>query len=165
VSPTSKHALIFLHRSSFYVIVITDTPVPQDTPYGNTEANLDIQSGACATISISLSHTIPCFMFQSRWSLLPNSQHFLFDCRSVLFVRCHAILISNLFSSSGAPPWNPDENTSSDSSEPYLELLDYLLGATDIPTVLTTSYGDDEQSVPYGYALRVCRGFAALGAR
>jgi len=30
---------------------------------------------------------------------------------------------------------------------------------------ISTSYGDDEQTVPYSYARRVCDGFMALGAR
>ena len=34
-----------------------------------------------------------------------------------------------------------------------------------IPYVVSTSYGDDEITVPPSYADRVCRGFAALGAR
>ena len=65
------------------------------------------------------------------------------------------------------PPYNPDENTQRDTNEPYLDLVDYFLGSDtkDLPSVLSHSYGDDEQSVPYGYAVRVCRGYAALGAR
>ena len=34
-----------------------------------------------------------------------------------------------------------------------------------IPQVLSTSYGDDEQTVPFSYARRVCEQFAQLGAR
>lgn len=48
-----------------------------------------------------------------------------------------------------------------------MDLINYLLGLpdSDLPSVLTTSYGDDEQSVSYEYASRVCRGYAALGTR
>lgn len=45
----------------------------------------------------------------------------------------------------------PDPNDS--SNEPYLEFLHYILGLPDnkLPKVLTTSYGEDEQSVPESY--------------
>jgi tripeptidyl-peptidase-1 len=35
----------------------------------------------------------------------------------------------------------------------------------DLPYVITTSYGDDEQTVPRDYAKRVCAELAQLGAR
>ena len=59
----------------------------------------------------------------------------------------------------------PDPNDS--SNEPYLEQLQYLLGLSDedLPAVLTTSYGESEQSVPASYAVAVCNLFAQLGAR
>lgn len=67
----------------------------------------------------------------------------------------------------GRGTWNPDLNTAENSNEPYLALVSYLLSLedADLPSVLTTSYGDDEQSVSEAYAQRVCTGFAALGAR
>jgi len=43
--------------------------------------------------------------------------------------------------------------------------LDYALGQKSLPQTVSTSYGDDEQTVPESYALRVCAGFAQLGAR
>lgn len=68
---------------------------------------------------------------------------------------------------SGNGPYNPDANSASNTNEPYLDLQNYLLSLPDaeLPSVLTTSYGDDEQTVPYEYAVRVCRGYAALGVR
>ncbi|RMZ82283.1 hypothetical protein DV738_g1875, partial [Chaetothyriales sp. CBS 135597] len=53
------------------------------------------------------------------------------------------------------------------TNEPYLEELQYLLNLndTDLPGVLSTSYGEDEQSLPRSYAIEVCRLFLALGAR
>lgn len=36
---------------------------------------------------------------------------------------------------------------------------------SDIPQTISTSYGDDEQTVPESYAKRVCSEFAQLGAR
>ena len=64
-----------------------------------------------------------------------------------------------LTSFAAKPPFDPDENTPYNSNEPYFDLIDYLLNMNDIdlPSVLTTSYGDDEQSVPRVYAERVCR--------
>ncbi|OTA70220.1 peptidase-like protein [Hypoxylon sp. EC38] len=59
----------------------------------------------------------------------------------------------------------PDPNTV--SNEPYLEYLTYLLNLNDedLPHTLTTSYGEDEQSVPRTYVEKVCTMFGQLGAR
>ncbi|KAI1162839.1 subtilisin-like protein [Nemania serpens] len=59
----------------------------------------------------------------------------------------------------------PDPNVS--SNEPYLELLTYLLRQPNskLPHTLTTSYGEDEQSVPKEYVKKVCTMFGQLGAR
>ncbi|KAI9699722.1 MAG: vesicle formation at the endoplasmic reticulum [Candelina mexicana] len=59
----------------------------------------------------------------------------------------------------------PDLTTG--ANEPYLDLLHYLikLPDSDLPKVLTTSYGEDEQSVPQSYARTTCNMFAQLGAR
>ena len=53
------------------------------------------------------------------------------------------------------------------TNEPYLEELHYLLSLSDdqLPTVLSTSYGETEQSVPRSYAQNVCFLYAQLGAR
>ena len=40
-----------------------------------------------------------------------------------------------------------------------------MLNLTDIPQTISTSYGDDEQTVPIAYATSVCKLFAQLGAR
>ncbi|KAF8328681.1 peptidase S8/S53 domain-containing protein [Cantharellus anzutake] len=74
---------------------------------------------------------------------------------------------STFYSVGGSPPYNPDVNTPFNANEPFLELVHYFMSLPNeqLPSVLTTSYGDDEQSVPRAYAVRVCRGFAALGAR
>lgn len=65
----------------------------------------------------------------------------------------------------GSPPFNPDLNTPTDTNEPYLTWLAYVLAEETLPLVISTSYGDDEQSVPYSYAKRACDGFMQLGAR
>ncbi|KAJ7750059.1 tripeptidyl peptidase A [Mycena maculata] len=66
------------------------------------------------------------------------------------------------------PPYIPDQNQDGEQpgvNEPYLDFIDYVLALDDPPTVITTSYGDDEQTVPRDYANAVCQGFAKLGAR
>ena len=59
----------------------------------------------------------------------------------------------------------PDKGETTDSNEPYLVWLQYVLGLNDLPYTVSTSYGDDEQTVPLSYAQRVCQDFAQLGAR
>ena len=65
---------------------------------------------------------------------------------------------------------------------PYADWLDFVLNKPTLPYVISTSYGDDEQTgmlpieilsvdqvclikqqVPKSYAERVCKGFAQLG--
>jgi tripeptidyl-peptidase-1 len=43
--------------------------------------------------------------------------------------------------------------------------LDFVLAQKEVPLSISTSYGDDEQTVPRSYALRACAGFAQLGVR
>ena len=59
----------------------------------------------------------------------------------------------------------PDINVN--NNEPYLEFFTYLTGLDDkdLPQVLTTSYGEDEQSVPAEYAKTVCNMIGQLGTR
>ncbi|KZO99708.1 subtilisin-like protein [Calocera viscosa TUFC12733] len=76
--------------------------------------------------------------------------------------------VPNVFySTGGSPPFNPDDAEDSNTNEPYAEWLDYVLAldSDDLPSVVSTSYGDDEQTVPESYALAVCDQFAQLGAR
>ncbi|KAI4180759.1 MAG: hypothetical protein L6R41_007030 [Letrouitia leprolyta] len=61
-----------------------------------------------------------------------------------------------------------DQPTAADNqNEPYLDFLHYILALPDseLPTTLTTSYGEDEQSVPEPYTNMTCSLFAQLGAR
>ncbi|KAJ7252395.1 peptidase S8/S53 domain-containing protein [Mycena haematopus] len=72
------------------------------------------------------------------------------------------------YSTNSVPPYIPDQNQDGEQpgvNEPYLDFINYVLGLDDPPTVITTSYGDDEQTVPRDYANAVCQGFAKLGAR
>lgn len=71
---------------------------------------------------------------------------------------------------SGRGPLVPDldqPDASASSNEPYLEYFTELLKKPDseLPTTLTTSYGEDEQSVPASYAKSVCDLIGQLGAR
>ena len=69
------------------------------------------------------------------------------------------------YNTGGMPPFKASISTPTDTNEPYLAFLNYALAQDDLPYVISSSYGDDEQTVPYSYAKRVCHGFAQLGAR
>ncbi|KAF2671016.1 tripeptidyl-peptidase 1 precursor [Microthyrium microscopicum] len=70
------------------------------------------------------------------------------------------------YNTGGSPPFKPDAFTRTNSNEPYLEWVQYMLSTEkDLPGVVSNSYGDNEQTVPADYAERVCQGFAQLGAR
>lgn len=71
------------------------------------------------------------------------------------------------YSVGGSPPYTPDAATTTDSNEPYLTWLEHLLSQPDeeLAKVISTSYDDDEQTVPPSYATRVCNDMAQLGAR
>ncbi|KUJ06660.1 tripeptidyl peptidase-like protein [Mollisia scopiformis] len=69
------------------------------------------------------------------------------------------------FNTGGSPPFVPDLLTPTDTNEPYLTWLNYVLALNSTPQVISTSYGDDEQTVPLSFATSVCNGFAQLGAR
>ncbi|KAF2501113.1 tripeptidyl-peptidase 1 precursor [Lophium mytilinum] len=69
------------------------------------------------------------------------------------------------WSTGGSPPFIPDTNTPTDTNEPYLVWVQYILSQKSIPQTITTSYGDDEQTIPKSYAERVCKDFARIGAR
>ncbi|KAI2786276.1 Tripeptidyl-peptidase sed4 [Penicillium oxalicum] len=61
----------------------------------------------------------------------------------------------------GVAPFIPDADEpteASDSNEPYLIFYEYLLSKhnSELPQVISNSYGDDEQTVPIKYAQRVC---------
>lgn len=91
------------------------------------------------------------------------------------------------FTTGGMPPFNPDDLTrksknkhdtspsffmqlltsfvATNTNEPYLQFLDAVLDMDTLPQVISSSYGDDEQTVPEAYAKKVCTLFAQLGAR
>lgn len=69
------------------------------------------------------------------------------------------------YSTGGEPPFNPDISTPTNTNEPYLVWVNWLLQQKFIPQVISTSYGDSEQTVPQSYAERVCKQLAQVGAR
>jgi tripeptidyl-peptidase-1 len=69
------------------------------------------------------------------------------------------------YNTGGSPPFIPSLSTPTDTNEPYLTFLNYVLAQDKLPYVFSSSYGDDEQTVPQSYAIRACAGFAQLGAR
>ncbi|CAH7671953.1 peptidase S8/S53 domain-containing protein [Phakopsora pachyrhizi] len=76
--------------------------------------------------------------------------------------------IENVFYSvGGSPPFKPTPSSRTNTNEPYLEWVEYISNQDDerIPKVISTSYGDVEETVPESYARRVCDHFASLGAR
>ncbi|KAL3474295.1 peptidase S8/S53 domain-containing protein [Aspergillus californicus] len=56
---------------------------------------------------------------------------------------------------------------SDNSNEPFLDFLHGVLklNQTELPQVISTSYGEDEQTIPEGYARSVCNLYAQLGSR
>ncbi|KAJ5908459.1 hypothetical protein N7495_001141 [Penicillium taxi] len=65
------------------------------------------------------------------------------------------------FITGGVAPFIPDADEpteSDDSNEPYLIYYNYLLNKnnSELPQVISNSYGDDEQTVPEKYAKSVC---------
>jgi tripeptidyl-peptidase-1 len=83
----------------------------------------------------------------------------------VQYARAISESIPNVFYSvGGSPPWL---GSGTNTNEPYLDFLNYLLGlnASALPNTLSISYGDDEATVPLSYATTVCNLFSQLGAR
>ncbi|KAF8492103.1 tripeptidyl peptidase A [Gautieria morchelliformis] len=72
---------------------------------------------------------------------------------------------ATVFTTAGSPPFIPDDYTPTNSNEPYLNWVDFLLNEASLPQTISTSYGDDEQTVPRSFARKVCHSFAQLGAR
>ncbi|KAI2786887.1 Tripeptidyl-peptidase sed2 [Penicillium oxalicum] len=74
------------------------------------------------------------------------------------------------FSTGGRGPLVPDldqPDINDNNNEPYLDFLQNVIKMSDkdLPQVISTSYGEDEQSVPASYARSVCNLIAQLGGR
>ncbi|KAL3959176.1 hypothetical protein ACCO45_007338 [Purpureocillium lilacinum] len=72
---------------------------------------------------------------------------------------------NDFYSTAGSPPFIPDASTPNNTNEPYIEWLNYMNGLDEVPTTVTSSYGDNEQTVPRDYAENVCNQFMKLAAR
>ncbi len=83
----------------------------------------------------------------------------------VQYARAITKSIPNVFYSVGGSP--PIVGGGTNTNEPYLEFLNYLLALSNssLPNTISISYGDDEDTVPLDYADNVCSLFAQLGAR
>ncbi|KAI0966227.1 tripeptidyl-peptidase 1 precursor [Xylaria arbuscula] len=92
-----------------------------------------------------------------------ESQEANLDFQAITGINPQTPIIS--FSTGGSPPFIPSASTPTNSNEPYLVWVNWLLKQKSIPLVISTSYGDDEQTVPTSYARRVCQQFAQVGAR
>jgi tripeptidyl-peptidase I len=70
-----------------------------------------------------------------------------------------------MYNTGGSPPLVPGTVEGKNENEPYVEWLDYMLTQEkNVPYVISTSYGDDEFTVPPDYAQKVCQNMAQLGA-
>lgn len=71
------------------------------------------------------------------------------------------------FTTGGSPPFQADDANPSNTNEPYLDWLMAVLALPqdELPLVISSSYADEEQTVPPSYARKVCSMFAQLGAR
>lgn len=86
------------------------------------------------------------------------------DVQTMLGIAWPVPLVS--YSTGGPQPgYKPDKATPTNSNEPYLAWVQYMLGQQSLPNVVSTSYGDDEQTVSPQYAKSVCDAFAQLGAK
>ncbi|KAL8849729.1 MAG: hypothetical protein Q9221_005339 [Calogaya cf. arnoldii] len=85
------------------------------------------------------------------------------DAGTILGISYPATLIA--YNTGGSPPFIPDDNTPTNFNEPYLVWVQYVFAQRDLPQVISTSYGDDDLTVPQVYAHRVCNQFAQQGAR
>ncbi|KZT67453.1 subtilisin-like protein [Daedalea quercina L-15889] len=72
---------------------------------------------------------------------------------------------ATFYTTGGSPPFIPDDTTPDNTNEPYADWLAYILSDPSPPQTISTSYGDNEQTVPYSYATRVCKELAQLSAR
>lgn len=73
------------------------------------------------------------------------------------------------FITGGSPPYIPniDGPAGDNQNEPYLPYYNALLARnnSELPQVISNSYGDEEDTVPLKYAQRVCNQIAQMGAR
>jgi tripeptidyl-peptidase-1 len=90
------------------------------------------------------------------------------DVQNIVSIA-HPLPITEYITGGGAPYFpDPVEPAGTpDENEPYLPYYEYLLSKTnsELPQVITNSYGDEEQTVPESYAVRVCNLIGLMGLR
>ncbi|KAK2628993.1 hypothetical protein QTJ16_002096 [Diplocarpon rosae] len=83
------------------------------------------------------------------------------DAQTILGIGYPTPVIS--YSTGNKPP--STQGSLEDTNEPFLTWVNYALAQEDVPQVISSSYSDDERTVPKAYAERVCKSFASLGIR
>ncbi|KAH9883861.1 tripeptidyl-peptidase 1 precursor [Xylariomycetidae sp. FL2044] len=81
------------------------------------------------------------------------------DVQAIAGISWKTSIVS--YSTGGSPPFDPSTSTPENTNV----WVNWLLAQSSFPQVITTSYGDDEQTVPESYAKRVCEQFAQVGVR
>jgi len=138
---------------------LNETPIRPDAHMFLEKYRPEAAEEAYSFRSIEIAGGPPASYVNLTADQLANSvgQEANLDTQTVLGMTYPAPVYS--YSTGGFPPNSPHTN------EPYLVYINYILGQSDLPQVISNSYGDDEQTVPKSYAKRVCQSFAQLGAR
>jgi tripeptidyl-peptidase-1 len=100
--------------------------------------------------------------------LLANDGEANLDVQNIVSLS-HPLPVT-AYITAGSPPYFPDPVEPAgtpNENEPYLPYYEFLLAqpSKDVPQVITNSYGDEEQTVPEDYAVRVCNLIGMLGLR
>jgi tripeptidyl-peptidase-1 len=141
-----------------------EIPIRPDTVLFTQKYRPDATDAAETFSQISISDgPIQDGPLTSNQSLSGISHEANLDIQAILGISNPIPVVS--YSTGGSPPYIPDLQTTSNTNEPYLDWLDYVLGLESVPPVISTSYADDGQTVPKDYAVRVCQELAQLGAR
>ena len=72
---------------------------------------------------------------------------------------------NDFYETGGQPPFKPDAGTPTNTNEPCLDWLNYMNSLDQVPETVTSSYGNNEQTVPRDYADAACNQFMKLAAR
>ncbi|KAL8297863.1 hypothetical protein RB597_007121 [Gaeumannomyces tritici] len=107
-----------------------------------------------------------CFVFQESVPTIHDAGEANLDLQYIYAISRPLPIVQ--YNTGGRGPLVPTRDQPRESgNEPYIELLTYLLALPDsaLPQTLSTSYAEEEQSVPREYSLKVCNMFMQLGAR
>lgn len=99
---------------------------------------------------------------------LENDGEANLDVQNIVSIA-HPLPITE-FITAGSPPYFPDPVEPAgtpNENEPYLPYYEFLLSKSnaELPQVISNSYGDEEQTVPQSYAVRVCNLIGLMGLR